>query len=50
MHESLTPHEMPVAVDAVILAVRRGRLRVLLSRRTAPPYRGCWALPGSLWA
>ena len=46
MHESLTPHEMPVAVDAVILAVRRGRLRVLLSRRTAPPYRGCWALPG----
>ena len=46
MHEFMTPHELPVTVDAVILAVRRGRLRVLLSRRAAPPYQGCWALPG----
>ena len=36
-----------VAVDVVLLTVRDGSLRALLGRRTEPPFRGRWALPGA---
>jgi 8-oxo-dGTP diphosphatase len=36
-----------VAVDLVVLTIRSGALQVLLVRRTEPPYRGRWALPGA---
>jgi 8-oxo-dGTP diphosphatase len=36
-----------VAVDVVVLTIRSGALQVLLIRRTEPPYRGRWALPGA---
>lgn len=35
-----------VTVDIVLLTVRNDRLAVLLVRRGAHPFRGCWALPG----
>jgi len=35
-----------VTVDVVILALRDGRLHVLLMKRGAAPFRGAWALPG----
>ncbi|MET8627814.1 NUDIX domain-containing protein [Kitasatospora sp. NPDC004669] len=35
-----------VTVDVVALTLRRGSLHVLLVERGAPPYQGCWALPG----
>ncbi|MFD5468365.1 NUDIX domain-containing protein [Kitasatospora sp. NPDC127059] len=35
-----------VTVDVVALTLRAGRLHVLLVERGAPPYQGCWALPG----
>ncbi|MEU9079076.1 NUDIX domain-containing protein [Kitasatospora sp. NPDC004745] len=35
-----------VTVDVVALTLRRGSLHVLLVQRGAPPYQGCWALPG----
>ncbi|WP_045705426.1 NUDIX hydrolase [Streptomyces rubellomurinus] len=35
-----------VTVDVVALTMRRGSLHVLLVERGAPPYQGCWALPG----
>jgi ADP-ribose pyrophosphatase YjhB (NUDIX family) len=35
-----------VSVDVVILALRDGRLHVLLMKRGAEPFRGAWALPG----
>ncbi|MFD9691970.1 NUDIX domain-containing protein [Kitasatospora sp. NPDC001309] len=35
-----------VTVDVVALTLRGGRLHVLLVERGAPPYQGCWALPG----
>lgn len=38
-HPSLT-------VDVVVLTVRDRRLSALLTRRTAPPQKGRWALPG----
>ncbi|MBI3298999.1 MAG: NUDIX hydrolase [Elusimicrobia bacterium] len=34
------------AVDIVIFAVTRGKLRVLLIKRGVPPFEGRWALPG----
>ena len=37
-----------VAVVVVILSVVEDDLRVLLIRRSAPPYRDSWALPGGL--
>ena len=46
MHDRLNPAEVPVTVDAVILSVREGALRVMLSRRKEEPYSGRWALPG----
>jgi len=35
-----------VSVDVALLTVDEGALRTLLLRRTAPPYRGRWSLPG----
>lgn len=35
-----------VTVDLVLMTVRAGRLVVLLQRRSDPPYKGDWALPG----
>jgi ADP-ribose pyrophosphatase YjhB (NUDIX family) len=35
-----------LTVDVVILALREGRLQVVLIRRGAEPFRGTWALPG----
>jgi ADP-ribose pyrophosphatase YjhB (NUDIX family) len=35
-----------VSVDVVILALRDGRLHVVLTKRGAEPFRGAWALPG----
>ena len=46
MHESLERDRVYVTVDLLILTVREGRLALLLSRRTAPPFEGCWALLG----
>lgn len=46
MHESLSQTEIFVTVDLMILTVRSGQLRLMLARRTAPPYQGCRALPG----
>jgi 8-oxo-dGTP diphosphatase len=38
-----------VATIVVIFEVFEGRLRVLLVRRSGPPERGHWALPGGRW-
>ena len=46
MHDHLNASELYVTVDLLILTVKAGRLNLLLSRRVAPPYEGCWALPG----
>lgn len=46
MHESLAADQLHVAVDLLILTVRDGRLNLLLSQRTHPPFAGCWTLPG----
>ena len=35
-----------VTADVVLFTVRREALQVLLVKRAAPPFRGCWALPG----
>jgi 8-oxo-dGTP diphosphatase len=35
-----------VTVDIVTLTLRQGVLHVLLVQRAAPPFQGCWALPG----
>ena len=48
MHEVLAQDRLFVSVDLLIMAVRDGRLKLLLSRRTRPPFAGCWALPGRL--
>lgn len=37
-----------IAVLVVIFTVDAGRLRVLLIRRSAEPFRGVWSLPGGL--
>ena len=50
MHSTLDPNHIHFAVDLLILTVREGRLNLLLSRRTAPPYQNLWALPGRLVA
>ncbi len=46
MHESLERDRLYVTVDLLILSVREGKLTLLLSPRTDPPYAGRWALPG----
>lgn len=38
-----------VATIVVIFGVSQGRLRVLLVRRSGPPERDRWALPGGRW-
>ena len=48
MAEVLVQDQVFVMVDNLILTVRQGRLNLLLSRRTGPPFKGCWALPGKL--
>jgi len=48
MAEVLSQDQVFVSVDDLILTVREGRLNLLLSRRTGPPFKGCWALPGKL--
>jgi 8-oxo-dGTP diphosphatase len=35
-----------VTVDVVAVAPAEGRLKVLLVRRSRPPFQGCWAIPG----
>lgn len=41
------PFSNPIAtVDAVILTLEGGRLRLLLHRRPSAPFAGGWALPG----
>ena len=46
MGEALARDRLYVTADILILTVQRGRFRVLLSRRSGPPYAGQWALPG----
>ena len=42
-------YEMPFTrIELAVLAVAGDRLRVLLGRREAEPYRGRWALPGGV--
>lgn len=50
MAETLAPHQLHIAVDLLILTAHDGKLELLLSQRTEPPYRGCWALPGRMVA
>ena len=50
MDEALSQDRIYVTVDLLVLTVRGGKLSLLLSRRTNPPFRGCWALPGRLVA
>lgn len=38
--------ELPLRVDLVIFGLRREELQVLLWRRSEPPFRGQWTLPG----
>lgn len=45
MHTTTPLH---LSVDGLIFTIRNGRLMLLLSRRTHPPYEGQWALPGRL--
>jgi 8-oxo-dGTP diphosphatase len=40
--------DVRVAVDNCIFTVVDGRLRVLLTQMTKPPFEGRWALPGGL--
>ena len=46
MHDHLSDSQLYVTVDLLILTVRSGELNLLLSRRTASPYEGRWALAG----
>jgi len=40
--------ELVVAVDVVLLALRKGELSTLLAKRGREPYKGAWALPGTV--
>jgi 8-oxo-dGTP diphosphatase len=42
----VTIHTLPVRVDLVIFAIRKGVLQVLLWQRREPPHKGAWTLPG----
>lgn len=35
-----------VTVDCVVFGLDSGTLKILLIKRTSPPFAGCWALPG----
>ena len=48
--EPLNRDQLYVTVDVLILMIREGKLNLLLSRRTDPPYAGRWALPGKFVA
>ncbi len=37
-----------VSVDCVVFGYHNDRLKILLIKRGAPPYKGAWALPGDL--
>lgn len=45
----MSPESPVVAAIVVILAVREGKLHVLLVHRSGPPEEDCWALPGGRW-
>src|SRR4051812_24042676 len=45
--KSLTQYPRPsVAVDVVAMTVEKGALHVALYKRTEPPHKGAYALPG----
>ena len=46
MHESLNRDQLYVTVDILVLTVRDGKLVLMLSHRTSPPYEGRMSLPG----
>ena len=46
MHEVLDPERIYVTVDILALAIREGRLSLLLARRKNEPFAGKLALPG----
>ena len=46
MHEILSPEQLYLTVDILVLTVRDGKLCLMLSRRKDPPYEGRLALPG----
>jgi len=46
MHQQLAQDQLYVTVDLLILTIREGKLRLLLSRRGKAPFEGRWALPG----
>ena len=45
----MSPDSPVVAAIVVILAVREGKLHVLLVHRSGPPEEDRWALPGGRW-
>ncbi len=45
----MSPESPVVAAIVVILAVREGKLHVLLVHRSGPPEEDRWALPGGRW-
>jgi len=49
-HRAANTPDRPVALLVVIFTVEAGRLQVLLIRRSAPPHRDAWSLPGGLLA
>ncbi len=48
MHSELDQDRVHVAVDVMVLTMIGGKLHLMLARRTHPPYKGLWALPGTL--
>ena len=37
-----------MSVDCVVFGFHEGKLKILLIKRGAPPYKGQWAIPGDL--
>ena len=48
MHAILSPDQLHLSVDGLILTVHHKPLAVLLAQRPNPPCQGQWALPGRL--
>ena len=48
MHSELEQDRVHVAVDVMVLTMIGGKLHLMLARRVHPPYKGLWALPGTL--
>ena len=44
----VTSPRFAVTVDAVLMTILRGELRIFLVQRGTPPHQGEWALPGGL--